>query len=292
MNLEQDFNQQLLHLETRRHFFKRCSMGLGSVALASLMNGEATAATFNPTLPRPPQHAGKAKAVIYLFMAGGPSQLELFEDKPKLRELNGKPAPADFMKDKQFAFLKADALLLGSRRTFGQYGQSGAALSELFPHHQKIVDDVCFVRGMTTNVFNHGPAKIFINTGAPQPGRPSMGSWVSYGIGSESHNLPAFVVLQSGPRGPRAGATLWSSGFLPTTHQGVPFRGKGDPILNLSNPPGIDDKRQRQFFDVVRDLNQGHLNAVGDPEIATRIAAYEMAYRMQSSAPELMDLSG
>jgi hypothetical protein len=289
MNPDQDLNQQLIHLETRRHFFKRCSIGLGSMALASLMKSNAAT---NPIAPKPSHYAGKAKAVIYLFMAGGPSQLELFEDKPKLRELSGKPAPEEFMKGKQFAFLKKDALLLGSARSFGRYGQSGTTLSELFPHQQKIVDEVCFLRGMTTDVFNHGPAKIFINTGAPQPGRPSMGSWVSYGIGSESHSLPAFVVLQSGPRGPRAGATLWSSGFLPTSHQGVPFRGKGDPILNLSNPPGFDQKRQRQFFDVVRDLNQGHLKAVGDPEIATRIAAYEMAYRMQSSAPELMDLAG
>jgi hypothetical protein len=292
MSLEQDLDQQLLQFETRRHFFNRCSMGLGSMALASLSQGNVAAATTNPIAPRPPHKAAKAKSVIYLFMAGGPSQLELFEDKPKLRTLTGKKAPEEFMKGKQFAFLKKDALLLGSARSFGRYGQSGATLSELFPHQRKIVDDVCFLRGMTTNVFNHGPAKIFMNTGAPQPGRPSMGSWVSYGIGSESHSLPAFVVLQSGPRGPRAGATLWSSGFLPTTHQGVPFRGNGDPILNLSNPPGFDQKRQRHFFDVVRSLNQGHLKAVGDPEIATRIAAYEMAYRMQSSAPELMDLTG
>lgn len=283
------------HLATRRHFFQQCSVGLGSIALASMANPSASlvanAPATSPMAPKKPHHRAKAKNVIYLFMAGGPSQLELFEDKPKLREFDGKAPPADFMEGRRFAFLKGDIKLLGGRRTFGRYGKSGAELSDLLPYHRDIVDDITFVRGVGTDVFNHGPAKIFMNTGSPQPGRPSMGSWVTYGIGSESQNLPGFVVLQSGPRGPRAGATLWASGFIPTTYQGVPFRGVGDPILNLANPKGIDANTQRDFFDVVGDLNRHRLDATNDPEIATRIAAYEMAYRMQSSAPELMDIS-
>ncbi len=234
----------------------------------------------------------KAKAVIYLFMAGGPSQLELFEDKPKLAELSGQAPPESFMKDRRFAFLKGTETLLGPRQKFARYGESGVPLSDLLPYHREIVDDVCFLRGMQTDVFNHGPAKLFMQSGSPQPGRPSMGSWVSYGIGSEADDLPGFVVLQSGPRGPRGGSALWSSGFLPTNHQGVPFRGQGDPILNLQSPEGYDRSAQRDFTDVVADLNSLRFESVGDPEIQTRIAAYEMAYRMQVSAPELMDLSG
>jgi hypothetical protein len=295
---------------TRRHFFGDCRVGLGSLALASLLGagapgraGRAADAApaapagpagraLDPMAPRPPHHAARAKSVIYLFMAGGPSQLELFDDKPKLRDLDGQAPPKEFMEGKRFAFLKKGVKLLGGRRVFGRHGANGMTLSDLIPYHRGIVDDVCFVRGMVTDVFNHGPAKLFMNTGAPQPDRPSMGSWVTYGIGSESSDLPGFVVLQSGPRGPRAGAALWASGFLPTAYQGVPFRGTGDPVLNLASPPGIDRRRQRDFFDAVLALNEERLKLVGDPEISTRIAAYEMAYRMQTSAPELMDLSG
>ncbi len=276
------------HLATRRHFFQQCGVGLGSIALTSLLAREAGATT--QAALKQPHHTPKAKNVIYLFMAGGPSQLELFEDKPKLREFDGKAPPKEFMEGKRFAFLKGDIKLLGGRRTFGRYGKTRTELSDLFPYQRDIVDDVCFVRGLSTDVFNHGPAKIFMNTGAPQPGRPSMGSWVTYGIGSESQDLPGFVVLQSGPRGPRAGATLWASGFLPTTYQGVPFRGTGDPILNLASPKGLDRSAEREFFDVLGDMNKHRLEVTSDPEIATRIAAYEMAYRMQTSAPELMDI--
>ncbi|MCA9058326.1 MAG: DUF1501 domain-containing protein [Planctomycetaceae bacterium] len=273
----------------RRHFFGQAGLSLGSVALTSLLNAESAVAADG--LPQP-HFAPKAKAVIFLFMAGGPSQLELFEDKPKLTELSGQKPPESFMKDRRFAFLKGTETLLGSLRTFGRYGDSDVTLSDLLPYHRNIVDDVCWLKGMTTDVFNHGPAKIFMQTGSPQPGRPSMGSWVTYGIGSESQNLPGFVVLQSGPRGPRGGSALWSSGFLPTSYQGVPFRGKGDPILNLQSPPGFDSSAQQEFTDTVRRMNQLRFNTVGDPEIQTRIAAYEMAYRMQVSAPELMDIQG
>lgn len=273
----------------RREFLGQAGLGIGAAALASLLANDKSIAS---DAVQHPHFAPKAKAVIYLFMAGGPSQLELFEDKPKLTELSGQKPPESFMKDRRFAFLKGTETLLGSRRTFNRYGESDVVLSDLLPYHRNIADDVCWLKGMTTDVFNHGPAKIFMQTGSPQPGRPSMGSWVTYGIGSESQNLPGFVVLQSGPRGPRGGSALWSSGFLPTNYQGVPFRGHGDPILNLESPAGFDQNAQREFTNAVRTMNQARFDVVGDPEIQTRISAYEMAYRMQVSAPELMNLQG
>ena len=274
-------------INNRREFFGQSGLSIGSTALATMLSQEQSA---QASILEKPHHEPKAKAVIFMFMAGGPSQLELFEDKPKLGELSGQTPPESFMKERRFAFLKGTEKLLGPQRQFKKYGETQTTLSDLLPHHQKIVDDVCWLKGMHTDVFNHGPAKIFMQTGSPQPGRPSIGSWVTYGIGSESNDLPGFVVLQSGPRGPRGGSALWSSGFVPTQYQGVPFRGQGDPILNLQNPPGFDQPAQREFTDAVRDLNQARFDAVGDPEIQTRIAAYEMAYRMQISAPELMDI--
>lgn len=290
---------QQLRDETRRHFFRNCGIGLGSIALAQLMSQDAVAQRRSdkvpidpaqPMAPRPGHFPAKAKNVIFLFMAGGPSQLDLFEDKPKLRELNGQAPPESLMSGKRFAFLKGNETLLGSKFKFGRYGQCGMELSELIPEHRKIVDEVCWLRGMTTDVFNHGPAKLFMNSGFQAPGRPSLGSWATYGLGSESSDLPGFVVLQSGPRGPRAGATLWSSGFLPTSYQGVPFRGQGDPILNLRSPDGVSRQSERRFYDTVAALNHARLNDVRDPEIMTRINAYEMAYRMQTSARELMEI--
>jgi hypothetical protein len=280
---------------TRRHFFGQCAVGLGTIALNCLLAGEASAQRptvdpAKPMAPRKPPLPAKAKRVIYLFMAGAPSQLELFEDKPKLRELNGQPPPPSLMKGKRFAFLKGNETLMGTRRKFAQYGQTGTTLSELLPHHRKIVDEVTWLRGMSTDVFNHGPAKLFMNTGFQIPGRPAFGAWVTYGLGSESQDLPGFVVLQSGRRGPRAGATLWSSGFLPTSYQGVPFRGQGDAILNLRSPEGVTREQERDFYDTVGALNKARLATTGDPEIMTRVNAYEMAFRMQTSAPELMDV--
>ncbi|MFM8581757.1 MAG: DUF1501 domain-containing protein, partial [Planctomycetaceae bacterium] len=286
---------------TRRHFFRQCQVGVGSAALGSLLlqegrlqaAGGSSERQRNPYAVQAGHFTPKAKRVIFLFMAGGPSQLELFDPKPKLQEMDGQVIPESYVKNKRFAFIKRDAKLLGSRRKFSRHGESGAELSELLPHLATVADRLCIVRSMVTDVFNHGPAKLFVNTGSPQfMGRPSMGAWVTYGIGSESASLPGFVVLQSGPRGPRGGAPLWASGFLPTTYQGVPFRAGAEPILNLANPQGITPTRQRQFVDAVNDLNRARLAETGDPEIGTRINAYEMAYRMQSSAPELMDVSG
>jgi hypothetical protein len=288
--------QALLREITRRHFFHDCRIGLGGMALGSLLADGRTASADVPPPGFSPgsrglHHEPKAKSVIFLFMAGGPSQLDLFDEKPKLRELNGQVIPESYVKGKRFAFIKPDAKLLGTIRKFAKHGESGAELSDLLPNLATVADDICLVKSMATDVFNHGPAKLFVNTGSPQfMGRPSMGAWVTYGLGSESRDLPGFVVLQSGPRGPRGGAPLWASGFLPTNFQGVPLRSGKEPILNLANPAGIDFERQREFVSAVNDLNSLRHDTTADPEIATRIASYEMAYRMQTSAPELMDL--
>jgi hypothetical protein len=302
--IESNLQSEICNLksQTRRHFFGQCGVGVGAMALNDLLARDGRAAApasrstvkydpANPLAPRSGHFPGKAKSVIYLFMAGAPSQLELFDDKPKLRELHGKPPPPSLLEGKRFAFLKGNETLMGSKREFERVGDCGLTLSEMFPHHRKIVDEVCWLQGMTTDVFNHGPAKLFMNTGFPAPGRPAMGAWATYGLGSEADNLPGFVVLQSGPRGPRAGASLWASGFLPTSFQGVPFRSKGDPILYLKSPPGVTPAAERDFYDTVGQLNRERLAATGDPEILTRINAYEMAFRMQTSAPDLMDLS-
>lgn len=282
----------------RRHFFASCGLSMGSIALGQLMTRDGllaaespAAQAINPLAPRPPHFAPKAKRVIHLFMAGAPSQLELFDYKPKLQELNGESIPESIIENKRFAFLKADPKLLGTRRKFAQHGETGTEISECMPHLASVCDKVAFIKTMATDVFNHGPAKLFFNTGSPHYGRPSMGAWVTYGIGSESQDLPGFVVLQSGPRGPRGGTHNYGSGFLSSQYQGVPLRSGGEPILNLSSPEGIDAATQRRTIDAIGDLNNARLKQVGDDEIAARISSYEMAYRMQASAPELIDLS-
>ncbi len=281
-----------LLLQTRRHFFRDCALGVGAMGLASLLN-EGRAATANAALPSP-HFAPRARSVIYLFMAGGPSQLELFDFKTELQRLHNQPIPDSFIAGKRFAFMssftKEKPRVLGTKRKFTRYGKHGTFVSECLPHIGSIADDIAIVRSIQTNVFNHGPAKFFINTGSPQFGRPSMGAWVTYGLGSESKDLPGFVVLQSGPRGPRGGTPLWGSGFLPSSYQGVPFRTTGEPILNLSTPKEVGGQ-QRDTLDAIRELNEARLDVTGDPEIATRIAQYEMAYRMQTSAPELIDIA-
>ena len=283
-----------LRSQTRRHFFRNCQLGLGAMALNGLLDGQLAAETeglaTHPLAPKQPHFPPRAKNVIFLFMAGGPSQFELFDPKPKLQQLDGQVIPESFVKNKRFAFIKKDAKLLGTRRHFSRHGECGHSFSECLPHLASISDDLTVIRSMATDVFNHGPAKFFMNTGFNRFGRPSMGAWVTYGIGSEASDLPGFVVLQSGPRGPRGGAPNWGSGFLPTTYQGVPFRGKGAPILNLDNPPGVDAQRQQEFVRGVNELNRLRFGVTRDAEIETRIAAYEMAYRMQTSAPDLMQI--
>lgn len=256
------------------------------MALGSLMARDDALAPKNTHFP------AKAKNVIFLFMAGGPSQLEMFEHKPLLTQLNGKPIPESYIKGKRFAFMDSShrSDLLGPRVGFKQHGQCGAWVSDYLPYTANIVDDISIVTTCKTELFNHAPAKLYMNTGSGLFGRPSMGAWVTYGLGSQCDNLPGFVVLQSGPRGPRGGAVLWGSGVLPTTYQGVPLRNQGDPIVNLSTPEGISASEQRKVVDAVRELNLKRLVETGDQEISTRINAYEMAYRMQTSAPELMDI--
>jgi hypothetical protein len=274
---------------TRRHFLDRCAIGLAPIALSTFATQNAVAAQSQPTnplQPKPAHHPAKAKNVIYLFMAGGPSQLDLFEHKPLLTELNGKPIPESYTAGKRFAFMDSSHRnnLLASKRRFRQTGQTGTWISDLLPHTAEIIDQITLVKTCKTDLFNHAPAKFFMNTGSGQFGRPSIGAWITWGLGSECDNLPAFVVLQSGPRGPRGGSVLWGSGVLPTTYQGVPLRNQGDPIVNLSTPSGITADQQRQVIDAVTALNRQRLEATGDAEIATRINAAEMAFRMQSSA--------
>jgi hypothetical protein len=281
---------------TRRHLFRQCTMRVGGMALASLLGREALGSQElgrSAVTPRDPHVAPRAKNVIFLFMAGGPSQFELFDYKPRLQQLDGQPIPDSYVAGKRFAFMDSSHrnTLLAGKRPFRQYGQAGAWVSDLLPHTAQIVDDLAIVKTCKTDVFNHAPAKVFMNTGSAQFGRPSMGSWVAYGLGSECDDLPAFVVLQSGPRGPRGGSVLWSAGMLPSAYQGVLLRNQGDPILNLSSPPGIAPADQRKVVDAVRRLNLARLAETGDAEIAARIEAYEMAFRMQTSAPEVIDIS-
>ena len=280
----------------RRWFLQQCGVGLGAVALGNLLSECAACETSrpagtNPLAPQQPHYAPKAKNVIYLFMGGAPSHLELLDYKPQLAKFDGKLPPADLIKDYRAAFINPNSQLLGPRFQFARHGRSGAELSELLPHLAGVADDITIVKSMVTDAFNHAPAQILMHTGRQQFGRPSIGSWVTYGVGSESSNLPAFVVVSSGKKGPSGGNSNWGSGFLPSVYQGVPFRGGKEPVLYLSNPPGVDEKLQRDSLDVLGRLNQRRLDIVGDPEIATRINSYEMAFRMQTSAPEVMDLN-
>lgn len=291
---------------TRRYFLDECRVGLGKMALASLLTGGAAGraaraaraaelaskgplASASPLAAKPPHFPGRAKAVIHLFMAGAPSQLDLFDYKPKLVEFEGKPIPPEIIGGQRYAFIRSDAAVLGPRYKFAKHGQCGAELAEIMPKLAEVVDHITIVRSMKTDQFNHAPAQIFLNTGFSQPGRPSIGSWVTYGLGAETSELPAFVVMSTGA-GISGGAANWSSGFLPTVYTGVRLRNQGDPILNVTSPPGIDAQAQRETLDLVGKLNRERLALVGDPEIATRIASYEMAFRLQTSAPELMDL--
>ncbi len=277
---------------TRRAFLKRSGLGFGAMALSSLL-ADSFAADLSPSSGagiRAPHFAPRAKRVIYLHMVGAPSQLDLFDSKPALQKYDGKPCPDDFIRGKRFAFLRGHPNIAASRFAFERHGRSGAELSILLPHLAKVADELAIVKSLHTDEFNHAPAQLFLHTGFGRLGRPSVGSWVTYGLGSENQDLPAYVVLLSGPLA-GAGTSLWSSGFLPSVHQGVQFRSNGEPVLFLRNPDGHSTADRRRVLDTVQQLNQAQLADVGDPEITTRISQYEMAFRMQTSVPELMDIS-
>ena len=265
---------------TRRHFFRESAFGLGSIALARLLEGQEKR-----------HHPAKAKSVIQLFMVGAPSQIDLLDPKPALRARDGEACPSELLKNERFAFIQGTPRLLGSPYEFRKCGRSGLEVSELLPHLSTVTDEIAVVRTVHTTQFNHAPAQLFLNTGHPTMGRPSIGSWATYGLGSENENLPGFVVLVSGEANPEGGKSCWGSGFLPPTHQGVEFRSKGDPVLFLSNPPGVDARARRESLDALGALNRKRLETTGNPEVEARISSYELAYRMQSSVPELMDIA-
>ena len=277
----------------RRWFLQQCGVGLGSIALSSLLqqNGFAAPNAVNPLASKNPHFKAKAKNVIYLFMAGAPSHLELFDNKPELAKWDGKLPPKELLVGYRAAFINPESKLLGPKFKFAKHGQSGAEMSEIMPHLASVADDIAIVKSMVTDAFNHAPGQIMMSTGSQQFGRPSFGAWTTYGLGCESQDLPAYVVFSTGGKGPSGGNSNWGSGFLPTVHSGVQFRTTGDPVLYLSNPEGVDDAIQKRSFASINKLNKLRLDAVGDPEIATRINSYEMAYRMQLRAPEVVDIS-
>jgi hypothetical protein len=277
-------------LQGRRRFLRDAAAGIGTIALADLLHGATTAAPVNPLAPKKPHFPAKAKNVIFLFMEGGPSQMDLFDPKPELQKWHGKPLPASMTKDLKLAFIKPTAAVLASPREFKPHGQSGMVFSDYLPHTATVADNICMVRSMCTDAFNHHPGQLMLFTGSMQFGRPTMGAWTLYGLGSESQNLPGFAVLSSGV-GTSGGASNFSSGFLPSVYQGTPLRGSGDPILYLSNPAGVTKETQRAGIDAIRDLNQEHMSETGDLEIASRMASYELAFRMQMAGPELLDFS-
>lgn len=281
----------------RRWFFKDCGLGLATMAAGSLLARDSFAAarvssssSDRPLAPRQPHFPPKAKRVIYMFQAGAPSQLELFDPKPELTKRNGQLPPAELLENYRAAFINPNSGLLGGKFPFQKYGECGMELSDRLPNIGGIADEICLIRSMQTDAVNHAPAQIMMNTGSQQFGRPSFGSWTLYGLGSEAENLPGFVVLTSA-KGTSGGASNYGCGFLPTSYGGIPFRGAGDPVLYLSNPAGVDSDAQRHSLDAIASLNSLAANRYADPEIEARIQSYEMAYQLQSSAPELMDLS-
>lgn len=279
-------------IQTRRHFLDSCAGGIGAVGLAHLMGEEClTAATVrDPLAPREPHFEPKAKNLIFLFMAGAPSQIDLFDPKPGLRKWHGQALPPSRTKGLKLAFIKPTAKILASPREFSRCGESGIEISDYLPHLQQAADDLCLIRSMRTDQVNHHPGQSMFMSGSPLVGRPTLGAWLAYGLGSESRNLPGFVVLTSG-RGASGGSSNFSSGFLPATYAGVPFRRSGDPILYLSNPAGVSRDSQRLSLETLRRLNADNLERTGDPEIAARMANYELAFRMQAAAPDLLDFS-
>jgi hypothetical protein len=288
-------NPQLesLQYKTRRHFFKQCSMGLGGVALSEMLASDAMGleAPNNPLLAKLPHFAPKAKRVIYLHLTGSPPHLDLWDHKPELVKRDGQECPDEYIKGKKFAFTSGTPKLMGSPRTFKQYGKNGLWMSDAIPHLHGVADDLCIINSMTTDHFNHAPAELFVHTGFQQPGRPSFGAWTTYGLGSENQNLPGYVVLISSGVQPNGGKSSFDSGFIPSVHQGVQCRSKGDPVLYVSDPPGMDRSLRRSSLDALRDLNEAASKDFAHPETLTRMAQYELAFRMQMSVPEVMDIS-
>jgi hypothetical protein len=278
---------QLQHI-TRRQFLRTGNLGLGAMALSSLLgSGSSTAATVAGQPHFPP----KAKRVIYIHLSGSPPNLDLFDHKPELVKRNGQDCPDDFLKGRRFAFTSGVPKLLGSPRTFQQYGEAGIWMSDAIPHFHDIADDICVVNSMHTDQFNHAPAELLMLTGHPRQGRPSLGSWVTYGLGSENTDLPAFMVMISSGSQPSAGRNAWSSGFLPSVHQGVQCQSKGDPVVYVNNPPGVSRDHRRHTLDALDAINRAQYEEFGNPETLTRISQFELSYRMQASAPEVMDIS-
>ena len=285
---------ETLQLQTRRHFLKECQLGLGAVALSSLLSDAAPAATLsvvNPLAKKEPQFDGKAKRVIYLHLTGSPPHLDMYDYKPELVKLDGQLAPDSFIKGKRFAFTSGTPKLLGTPRKFAQHGQGGMWLSDALPNLYPVADEMCMIKSMFTEQFNHAPAELLLYTGSARSGRPSMGSWVTYGLGTENENLPGFVVLISSGVQPNGGKNSYGSGFLPSVYQGVQCRSKGDPVLYASDPAGMNRDVRRESLDALRDLNEMQARELGHPETLTRIAQYELAFRMQTSVPEVMDIT-
>ena len=282
---------------SRRHFLLESAAGLGAAALGTLMFGcnskktSPLSAVADPMAPKVPHFTGKAKRVIYLHMAGAPSQLELFDYKPELQKLNNQLCPPSLLEGKRFAFIRGVPKMLGPQAVFKQRGEAGAYVSDNLPHFAKVSDQVSFLKGVYTDQFNHAPAQLFVHSGSPRLGRPSIGSWVTYGLGTENSNLPGFVVLTSGGKTPDAGKSIWGSGFLPSVYQGVQCRSEGDPVLFLSDPEGVDRDLKRKTIDAINEVNLKHYQDFQDPETLTRIAQYEMAFRMQLSVPEVMNIN-
>jgi hypothetical protein len=300
MDIFQELEYKKLQHETRRHFLKKCTSGLGAIALGSLIGcdpfssakaDEVAKKNAYTTASKLAHFAPKAKRIIYMHMSGGPSQLELFDYKPELEKLHGLDCPASLLEGKKFAFIQGTPKMLGPQAQFRKYGESGTMVSNLLPHFSSVVDDVAVIKSIHTDEFNHAPAQLFMLTGGARLGRPSIGSWITYGLGSENENLPAFMVLVSGGRAPRAGKSAWGSGFLPSVYQGVQCRSQGDPILYVSNPEGFDSTLRRNTIEAINKINEKEHQDMGDPEILTRISQYEMAFKMQSSVPDVMDIS-
>ncbi len=296
--LLREAEQRVIQMHTRRHFIKESAMGLGGLALGALMGcgskNNSTQIAFDPAhplAPKLPPFPGKAKSVIYLHMAGAPSQLELFDYKPELAKMDGQLCPPSLLEGKRFAFIRGVPKMLGPQAKFAQHGQSGAWVSENMPHLASIVDEVTFLKAVTTDQFNHAPAQLMVHTGSARLGRPSLGSWVTYGLGTENQNLPGFVVLTSGGRNPDAGKSVWGSGFLPSVYQGVQCRSEGDPVLFLKDPDGMDRDLRKASIDAINQVNEDEYKKYNDPEILSRISQYEMAYKMQISVPEVMNIN-